>query len=112
MKESEFWGRLEYRLEPEFAVTGEGRFDDYWCDGISPEEYFITGRRPRILGEAWVCKGQEEMSQWKFELFLPHRVNSRDQIDWDALLPPDDSTGWLSVDEERHLIRISLRGIR
>jgi hypothetical protein len=105
MEEKEYWLSLEYRLGREFRGMTEGQLTDFWCDGIAPEAYFITGRRARILGHAWICKGSHQM-EWKFELLLPHRVRSRDEIDWASLLPSHDATRWLAVDKERQFIQI------
>jgi hypothetical protein len=83
----------------------EGHLSEYWCDGISPEAYFVTGRRPRILGHAWICL-REKQREWQFELILPHRVKSREKTDWTTQLPADDVTRWLVVDEQRQVIQI------
>jgi hypothetical protein len=104
--EREYWSRLEYRLCAEFRGMTEGHLSEYWCDGISGETYFITGRRPRILGHAWICLASKTMEEWQFELLLPHRVRSREHIDWAALMPADDVTRWLAVDLERRFIQI------
>jgi hypothetical protein len=77
----------------------------YWCDGIYGEAYFIDEDPPRILGHAWICEGNTQ-DEWRFELYLPHRVTSRKQIDWVQLLPPINVTKWLAIDECRKLIQI------
>jgi hypothetical protein len=105
MQESEFWGHLEYRLGREFEGMTEQALHRYWCDGIYGESYFINERRPRILGHAWICQGGHQ-EEWKFELLLPHRVKSRDQIDWAALLPPANVTRWLAVNVDGKFIQI------
>lgn len=39
-------------------------------------------------------------------LIAGNRVRSWDDADWDALLPPDDVTGWLSLDVDEKTLRI------
>jgi len=105
MEEAEFWSCLEYRLCDEFRGMTQGHLSEYGCDGISAAAYFVTEQRPRILGYAWICS-RKSYKEWKFELLLPHRVKSREHIDWAALLPADDMTKWLAVDLERQFIQI------
>jgi hypothetical protein len=106
MEEKEYWSKLEYRLCSEFRGMTQGHLSEYWCDGINGEAYFVAERRPRVLGHAWICFGSKTMEEWQFELLLPHRVDSRQDIDWAALFPADDATRWLAVDLERKFIQI------
>jgi hypothetical protein len=105
MEEKEYWLALEYRLRYEFREMTEGHLSEYSCDGIYGETYFVTEPRPRILGHAWICN-RKQYREWKFELLLPHRVQSREHIDWEALMPAYDATRWLAVDRERQFIQI------
>src|SRR5262245_47739600 len=103
MDENQYWLRLEYRICGEFADMREKRLRTVWCDGLSPKEYCISGRRPRIIGEAWICYGDDQQL-WEFTLKLPARLKSRAEIDWDSLLPPRGVTRWLTIDEARRRI--------
>jgi hypothetical protein len=105
MTESDFWSALEYRLCKEFRGMTEMRLHEYWCDGFAPASYFVSEVPPRILGYAWICKGNDQR-EWKFELYLPAPVASPDDIDWATLFPPDNVTRWLAVDKDRKLIQI------
>ena len=102
LTESDFWASLEYRICAEVAGASDRQLRGYWCDGLVAGESFLQGRRPRITGCAWFgATGQEE---WTFTLFLRRRHASRDAIDWAALLPPADVTGWLAIDvAKKHL---------
>ena len=74
MEEADFWPRLEHRLCHEFAgmpVEDQRRF---WCDGFIPREYRVTGRRPRIVGKAWICIGNMQF-EWDFTLH-PRQIKS------------------------------------
>ena len=105
MEEEDYWSWLEFRLCREFRGMTEEQLSDYWCDGMYAEAYLVTGRRPCILGRACICKGSHQ-ALWKFELLLPHRVKSRGDIDWAAIMPAEDVTRWLAVDKERRFIQI------
>ena len=50
-----------------------------WCDGFTPERYLLHGSEPRITGRAWICHGTRQ-DEWKFTLFLPQPVKSRDEF--------------------------------
>lgn len=98
-----FWVHLERRLCLEFEGLPERRYRYFWCDGLGPSEYVLDGPAPRITGKAWICNGPKP-SLWRFVLLLPEPVSSREAIDWDALLPPENMTRWMSFDEERRYI--------
>ena len=106
MTEGEYWVRLEFRLCREFEGLPKRRYQYFWCDGLDPEEYAIEGTAPWIAGRAWICNGPAQQSQWRFVLKLPQGIESRDAIDWDSLLPPDNVTRWMSFDEEGRSIEI------
>jgi hypothetical protein len=105
MNEDHFWGSLEFRICREFKGMPTGKLQRMWCDGLVPKQYFVSGRRPRIIGTAWICGGTDQR-EWEFILRLPSRINSREEIDWSSLLPPENVTRWISIDEERGRIQI------
>lgn len=99
--ESDYWGRLEYRVCHELAGLSHivGRL--YWCDGFVPDQYILDGPSPCILGRAWLVIGSNYDELWAFTLLLNRSVLSVEEIDWSALLPADDVTRWLTVDRKR-----------
>jgi len=102
--EASFWRSLEFRLCAETRGGADLELRHYWCDGIGPGEYLIGGRRPRIVGVAWFgATGQE---QWEYELRLRKRHARREEIDWALYLPPENVTGWLSVDVARRRLMV------
>jgi hypothetical protein len=105
MDEKEYWLRLEFRVCREFSDMRERRLRTVWCDGLRPKQYCICGRRPRVVGEAWICYGYDQQL-WEFTLTLLARVKSREQNDWEFLLPSVAVTRWLSIDEEHRRITI------
>jgi hypothetical protein len=105
MDEKEYWLRMEFRIGREFSDMREKRLRNMWCDGLKPTQYCLSGRRPRIVGEAWICYGNDQQL-WEFTLKLPSRINSREEIDWESLFPPVAVTRWLSIDEESRRVTI------
>jgi hypothetical protein len=46
------------------------------------------------------------MEQWQFTLVLGPRATAREHINWLALLPGDELTGWLTPDPREKTLRI------
>lgn len=103
MSETEYWGHLEYRVCHEFSGMPGKQLRHFWCDGILPCEYKLNEPSPRITGRAWICDDQEQ-ENWEFTLFLFKPVASQSEIDWEALLPPRNTTRWMSLDIARKYI--------
>jgi hypothetical protein len=107
MDEGEYWKHLEYRVCREFEGMRDNRLRFLWCDGFIPEEYLLDGAKPYITGRAWICDGPRQ-DEWHFTLALPHPVASRDALDWETLMPPENVTKWLAVDQTSRRIQIDV----
>jgi hypothetical protein len=83
----------------------EHRLCYLWCDGFIPEQCVLDGLSPRITGQVWICDGPRE-DQWEFTLILNRPVASRAKIDWSSLLPPENVTRWLTLDQPGKRIQI------
>jgi hypothetical protein len=105
MDEKDYWVALEFRVCREFAGMPDKYLSYHWCDGFSPGFYLLEDPPPRVTGKAWICNGPRQ-DEWDFTLFLPRPVSSREEIDWAALLPPENVTRWLALDFDRKLIQI------
>ena len=105
MDETAFWGSLEFRLCREFAGMPERRLQFLWCDGFIPSEYILDGPAPNITGRVWICNGPRQ-AEWEFTLLLPRPFRSREEIDWAALLPTENVTRWMSLDENGRRVEI------
>ena len=92
--EHEFWSRLERRICAEFRGHPDKHLRYFWCDGLVPEEYDFAAPQPHVIGLAW-CGGTGQQ-RWQFTLILAPGTPSCEAIDWAALLPADDLTGWFS----------------
>ncbi len=100
----------------------------WWCDGFIP--HCIDPERRCVIGNVWMVDGQKQQ-QWEFSLMLgenwrnedvaPHHPNplvtlayaplEQADIDWAALLPAQNLTGWLSMDfKHKHLTLDPARG--
>jgi hypothetical protein len=99
LDETEYWGRLEYRICDELTGFEDKHLRYYWCDGLIPEEYDLLGEQKRIHGRAWMGNGHR-MEQWDFTLLTVPAVIAKEEIDWAALLPEDWLTGWLTPDPQ------------
>jgi hypothetical protein len=92
--EKDFWVALEFRVCAEFAGFEDKGLRSHWCDGLIPEEYDLQADEPCIRGIAF-C-GPNGQERWRFTLLVGSRADAPAEIDWTALLPADDVTGWLS----------------
>jgi hypothetical protein len=106
MPEKDFWLTLEYRVSREFPDLQDDRARSLWCDGFIPEQTDLQATRPCIHGHAWIGEiGSSDQEQWSFTLFVgQHR--SEDEINWAALLPDDNMTGWLDPDPKTKTLTI------
>ncbi|MFO1044751.1 MAG: hypothetical protein U0941_23510 [Planctomycetaceae bacterium] len=89
----------------EFKGLPDRRYQYFWCDGFLPNDDDHENPLSRIIGKCWICNGADQMN-WDFALLLPSPVISRAEIDWGALMPPDNVTRWMSFDEHRQYIEI------
>ena len=105
MTESEYWVHLEFRLCREFAGLPDRRHQHFWCDGFVPSQYLVDGHVAKITGTVWICNGPQQ-SEWQFVLLLPRTYPSREDIEWASLLPPENTTRWMSFDENTREIEI------
>jgi hypothetical protein len=103
--EADYWASLEYRICREFARMPENHLRYLWCDGFIPAQYLLDAPAPQIKGTAWICNGRRQ-AEWVFALFLRHPVSSRHEIEWAALLPPDNVTQWLALDRQGKRVEI------
>jgi hypothetical protein len=104
--EAEFWQRLEFRISHELTRAENRALRFLWCDGFVPEGFILEDPTPRIVGQAWIGDGSRQ-DRWEFTLFLDAATRARSQIPWSALLPPDETTGWLTVDVDARRIELS-----
>lgn len=99
MDETSFWSALEFRVCRELDGDEDCSKERMWCDGFVPHLDAFDPRGDRVRGDAWVCFGSMQ-ERWTFELRLPRKVRTYEQIPWAELLPPVDVTAWLTVDRK------------
>jgi len=105
LTEADFWSEIEYRVSRELEGMPRKHRGALWCDGVAPVVYSISDPTPRIDGRAWMGNGPN-FEEWKFTLFLPRPVQTREEIEWKSLVPPDHLTYWLAIDEPRRRLQI------
>jgi hypothetical protein len=103
--EADYWASLEYRICREFAGMSQRHLQYLWCDGLIPEQYLLDDPTPRITGRAWIGNGPRQ-DEWEFTLLLGRPVGARAEIDWSALLPAENVTRWLALDQRCNRIEI------
>jgi hypothetical protein len=94
----DFWSHLEYRVCREIESLRGDDFRGLWCDGFCPEQFELIDDRAAITGRVWMGRGSREQEDWRFSLILPEGVGEDADVDWNAVLPADDVSGWLSED--------------
>ncbi|HEX8914832.1 MAG TPA: hypothetical protein VF796_20940 [Humisphaera sp.] len=104
MTEAEFWVQLEYRVSAELAGLSDPGLRRLWCDGFISETQAHDGRS--VTGRAWVGTGSRHQESWDFTLVVG---DAHEPEDWTVLLPPDDVTGWLSLDVAAKKMKIDPR---
>jgi hypothetical protein len=103
--EADFWTSLEWRVSRELEGMSDNRLRYLWCDGFKPQYYFLDDNVPCIVGRARIVNGQKQ-DDWEFTLYLTDPASSQAEIDWASLIPPDNVTGWLAVDQAGKQIQI------
>jgi hypothetical protein len=106
MTEHEYFLNLEMRVTRELAGMRQKELTSLWCDGFIPAQFAIVGQRCRITGDVWLAFGQERQELWRFVVNLGRAV-PRETINWAAMLPEEDVTGWLMLDFETKFMKIS-----
>ena len=108
MDEDRFWMNLNVRLNLEFTEMTDKHLRYFWCDGFIPGLYLVDDPKPRIMGKVWLGN-RPRQAEWRFTLFMPHSAPSPGAVEWASLLPPDDVTHWLMIDQDAKLIEIDIR---
>ena len=104
----DFWISLEWRVGSEIDCLRCADFRGLWCDGFIPEQFQVLDARPAITGIVWIAKSGNRgwQQRWRFTLLLPQDVRSEEDLKWADLLPPEDVTGWLSLDPLRQTVMV------
>lgn len=104
MDEQDYWLRLEHRVCAEFTGFSDRTLRAIWCDGLEPSHDDLSISPLCIHGRAW--SGPSGQEHWRFTLVLAPGIQSREVIDWAALLPADNVTGWLTPDPSARTLLI------
>lgn len=109
MSESDFWDALRFRMNrlpaEDWARSG---VRPGWCDWFEPKSYTLGGPSPRISGRVGFVSDWDAW-QFRFVMLVGHPIRTPPEVEWVALLPPEDSVGWLSADQSGDILLIDLR---
>ncbi|HZZ44269.1 MAG TPA: hypothetical protein VFE58_15145 [Tepidisphaeraceae bacterium] len=107
MNPKEFWSNLEYRVCREIDGLRNRQFPGLWCDGFIPDPFDPATIPPALTGIAWMGNGSSHQDPWHFTLILPNNIAAESDLDWNALIPPDTATGWLSLNPSSRTLIIN-----
>ncbi len=106
MTETGFWRALEMRICRELRGMTDDALRHMWCDGVRGDIMRPEAGPAHMYGTIWI--GKDGQTAMQFTMALPDNITSKDRIVWSTLLPPEDTTAWLSVDLKRKLVTIDL----
>jgi hypothetical protein len=106
LTERDYFGHLEMRVSRELAGMRQRELQSLWCDGFIADAFEVVGERCRMTGQVWMAFGRARQEPWNFVVYLgPAR--SRQEIDWAAMLPGEDVTGWLALDFDSKFMKVN-----
>ena len=103
MNEADFWVHLEFRLSAELEGMDDRTLRHWWCDGFNT--LHLDTERGCFIGTCWMVDGQKQQ-MWDFALYLGDEPCDRERINWAALLPDDELTGWVDLDFKRKIVTL------
>ncbi len=106
MTESAFWSALEWRICRELEGMTDDALRHMWCDGVRGDIVRREAGRACLCGSIWI--GKDGQTAMQFTMVLPGDIPSKTDIVWSKLMPPEDTTAWLSVDVGRKQVTIDL----
>jgi hypothetical protein len=106
--EAEYWKSLRFRINsltdhPARRLALRG-----WCDWFEPKKYVLDGPSPSIIGRLGFVSGRDAWER-RFVLLVGFPFDSS-AVEWDRLLPPEDSESWLWSEDSGQVIVIDPRG--
>ena len=106
MTAADFFISLEHRVTRELAGMRRPELRCWWCDGFLPEKFVVTGGGCHVSGKVWFDDGRGAQFLWNSVVLLGSSLKMFEGLDWAALIPAEDVTGWLSMDFERKFLKI------
>ncbi|MDA0350644.1 MAG: hypothetical protein O3A10_00350 [Chloroflexi bacterium] len=103
MDEERFCFGLGRRISVEVAHSGRDELVGLSEDGIGLSAYLFDTDPTRLEGVIWFLGDRQPSRHWgpyqfSVDLSTQPRAGYREDLDFDALLPLDGVTGWLTVD--------------
>lgn len=107
MDAKDFWTHLEYRVCREIDSLRKNEYRGLWCDGFIPEQFEFCDGQPVLTGSVWMGRGGRHQEQWRFVFLLPKGVTSEVDVNWEAIFPAEEVTGWLSLDQVAREMKVN-----
>jgi hypothetical protein len=105
--EEEYFGHLEYRISRELRGMSDPALRGFWCDGFVPEKKFVVTKAGcHIAGRVWMDNGKGNQFCWNFVVLLSRERLKRDDVKWAEQMPPENHTGWLSLDFHNEFMKV------
>jgi hypothetical protein len=106
MDEDEYWMSLRFRINSfSRSVSRRLALPPGWCDWFEPQQYVLDGPSPCIMGRVGFVGGRNAWER-RFILLLGRPIGSLSDVEWEKLLPPEDSDGWLWPENNGEVIVI------
>ena len=105
MTERDFWTTLEFRVSREIQRPRDNRLRFLFCDGFIPDD--VQPSDDAIVGRAFISEDDgRSFPDYRFRLWLSASVRGSSGVNWDALLPPESSHDWLTIDRDQKYIEM------
>ena len=113
--EQRFWEWLEILVSNEISASGRADITGYRFERITVDRYLFDQSPARIEGTVWFLVGDRvrreqrgHSDRYRFVLIVPGQsgVASPAELDFEALVPEEGYTGWLTIDPGNKLIEI------
>lgn len=117
-----YWRSLEHRIRQQIRYSGRPELTNLEPDGMVVDAYEVGSTPPRIEGTCWFKRrrwwssssrprrtaADAKLGPYRFVIALDSQPTAAApaDLDYDALLPEADRTGWLTVDLEAGLVTI------
>ena len=100
--EQRFWRELAWRISVEIGASGRDELVGLYEDGIAASAFVFDSSPAHVEGQMWFLgeRAYRLLGPYQFVLDLSSQpdATSREDVDFDALLPRNGMTGWLTVD--------------
>jgi hypothetical protein len=107
-EDSEFWPRLARRITRELSASRHNNMKFLWVDDFVRGTLEVQLGQHTLLAKAYVDEGGGKSFHYRVTLHLSAAcAEAYHRGDWSRLMPPADSTNWLSLNRAEKEIDIT-----